>query len=532
MKNPDPKLLMVDLYCGAGGTSTGAQQSGVCKVVAAVNHDPLAIESHAANHPDILHLTEDTRLVNVAALADHVKKWQSRFPNAKLILWASLECTNFSNAKGGLPRDADSRTLAEDLPRYVTALNPDYVMIENVREFMSWGDLDENNRPVSKNAGKHYIAWRKSIEQLGYGFNFQMMNSADFSAYTSRVRFFGCFAKNGLPIVFPEPTHERNVSSKPSLFGAKQGWKPVIECLDLQNIGSSVFGKKRPLVPKTIRRILEGLKKFANEPLIMTYTSPGYCAPLSQPAGVLTTACHKALVTPLLMSYYGNSTGCLDASKSPCPTLTTKDRMAMISPSFCTAFFGNPETNPRNSSVNQPSPTITAQPRQAIVFVERQFSSGGGQHNSISQPLGALPTVPKARLCSAFLVNPQFRNQGASVHKPAPTIVAAQKSYPLGICTAQKGESKNWEHQSDDSPEMRDLRDFMRANGISDVFLRMLNVPELKKIQGFPADYVLAGSTEKQKKFIGNSVVPAVVKAWMQTTAMTIIQHEKHLVRK
>ena len=52
------------------------------------------------------------------------------------LIHISLECTNFSQAKGGQPRDADSRTLAEHLFRYIEAINPDYIQIENVEEFI------------------------------------------------------------------------------------------------------------------------------------------------------------------------------------------------------------------------------------------------------------------------------------------------------------------------------------------------------------------------------------------------------------
>lgn len=67
-----------------------------------------------------------------------------------IVLWASLECTNFSKAKGGQPRDPDSRTLAEHLYRYIETINPDFIQIENVEEFMSWGPLDEHGRPMSR----------------------------------------------------------------------------------------------------------------------------------------------------------------------------------------------------------------------------------------------------------------------------------------------------------------------------------------------------------------------------------------------
>ncbi len=208
-------LLYIDLFCGAGGTSTGvesARHNGekCAKVIACVNHDKNAIASHAANHPDALHFTEDIRTLELSPLVAHIEKMKSEYPDALVVLWASLECTNFSKAKGGKPRDADSRTLAEHLFRYIEAIAPDYIQIENVEEFMSWGELDENGKPVSSRRGSSYILWLNKVCGYGYNYDYAIMNAADFGAYTIRKRFFGIFAKKGLPIVFPDPTHEKN----------------------------------------------------------------------------------------------------------------------------------------------------------------------------------------------------------------------------------------------------------------------------------------------------------------------------------
>lgn len=115
MQDDEIELYYIDLFCGAGGTSTGVELARVdgkriAKIIACVNHDQNAIASHFANHPDALHFTEDIRTLNVSLIASLVKKIRFMNPNAKIVLWASLECTNFSKAKGGLPRDADSRT--------------------------------------------------------------------------------------------------------------------------------------------------------------------------------------------------------------------------------------------------------------------------------------------------------------------------------------------------------------------------------------------------------------------------------------
>ena len=140
------RFLYIDLFCGAGGTSTGVEAARlhgeqVAKVIACVNHDANAIASHAANHPDALHFVEDIRTLNLDRMLAHVEAMRKQYPAARVVLWASLECTNFSIAKGGQSRDADSRTLAEHLFRYIDALRPDYIQIENVKEFMTWGPL-------------------------------------------------------------------------------------------------------------------------------------------------------------------------------------------------------------------------------------------------------------------------------------------------------------------------------------------------------------------------------------------------------
>ncbi|SPY23715.1 DNA (cytosine-5-)-methyltransferase [Odoribacter splanchnicus] len=137
MNDESIQLIYIDLFCGAGGTSTGVETAKLhnnpcARVVACVNHDANAIASHAANHPEALHFTEDIRTLELTPLIGHIQKCRLRFRNALVVLWASLECTNFSKAKGGQARDADSRTLAEHLFRYIEAINPDFIQIENV----------------------------------------------------------------------------------------------------------------------------------------------------------------------------------------------------------------------------------------------------------------------------------------------------------------------------------------------------------------------------------------------------------------
>ena len=268
--NDDPKFLIIDLFCGFGGTTTGVELAEilgkkVAKVIACVNHDPKAIKSHWLNHPHVVHFEEDIRTLNLSPLQKLVAHYRKLYPNAIIVLWASLECTNFSKAKGGQSRDADSRTLADHLDRYIHAINPDYVQIENVVEFKDWGPMipkvqkyidpdvpawseieietydccplivDKKNGgvgpwmvPDPERKGEYWLAWCKRLCGYGYQDNWRELNSANFGAYTSRNRLFGIFAKEGLPIVWPDATHAKQKKQSLDLFStALQPWKPV-----------------------------------------------------------------------------------------------------------------------------------------------------------------------------------------------------------------------------------------------------------------------------------------------------------------
>ena len=132
--------IIVDSFAGGGGASTGIELATGKPVDAAINHDPAAVIMHKTNHRFTEHVQASVWDVDPTELC------RGRPVG---LLWASPDCTSHSKAKGGQPRDADSRTLAEHLFRYIESLTPDYIQIENVEEFMSWGDMDENGKPLS-----------------------------------------------------------------------------------------------------------------------------------------------------------------------------------------------------------------------------------------------------------------------------------------------------------------------------------------------------------------------------------------------
>ena len=595
------KLLYIDLFCGAGGTSTGVENATLygnkcAKVIACVNHDANAIASHAANHPEAVHYTEDIRTLELSPMVQHLEKMRLKYPDAYVVLWASLECTNFSKAKGGMPRDADSRTLAEHLFRYIEAIEPDYIQIENVEEFMCWGDMDENGHPISKDKGRSYMRWIQNVRSYGYDYEYRILNAADYGAYTSRRRFFGQFAKKGLPITFPVATHSKEGDK--GLFGEMKKWKPVREVLDFSDEGESIFGRKKPLVEKTLERIYAGLIKFVAgmnqkefSAFLLRYNTvrpqdtvtsvekpcgvlttenrfavtqvhflskqfsgdpSGKNIPVDKPAGALTCKDHHALVSSKFLSeyyggadhnhsieepattlttrarhayvtaYYGN--GFNSGVDEPSPTITTKDRLSLVSPKFIVNYrFKN-----KGSSVEEPAPTICTVGQIGVAqcqFLDNQY--GKGTPSSVNEPSPTIVNNPKQKIVSAqYLMNPQFTSKGGSLNDPCFTLIARMDKMPPYLISTDEG-NIGIEVYDTDSEMTQKIKEFMAIYGIVDIKMRMLKISELKRIMGFPDDYVLKGSQADQKKFIGNAVEVGMAKVLCEALCNRLDQYRQ-----
>ena len=480
-------LLYVDLFCGAGGTSTGVESATLNNkktaiVISCVNHDKNAIASHFENHPEAQHFTEDIRTLDLAPLAKHVAEMRKKYPFAKLVLWASLECTNHSNAKGGMSRDADSRTLAEHVNRYVIAINPDSVQIENVKEFMDWGPLKQKEKegvlqfdkkgnaimhpdPLTK--GTDFKRWVESIKSLGYSYDYRILNSADFNAYTSRRRFFAQFSAAGFPTVWPEPTNEKNGVNLPK-------WNAVKHCLDFSAEGKSIFGRKIPIVDNTLKRIYAGMEKFV-------------------PVGE----------EKFLSAYYGTGDN-VSSVEDPCPVVPTKDRFTIVKYTFIDQQFGKSKPTSIENSCN----AVTVNPKFAKVD------------------------------CNYFLMNPQYQSKGGSINDTCFTLIERMdKMPPYLVETSHVGVFPSfikikdsvliYEIYETDSEILKKIKEFMAAHGLIDVKMRMLFILELKRIMGFPEDYVLIGTQAEQKKYIGNAVEVNVAKALCEAIANELFNLRK-----
>ena len=288
----------------------------------------------------------------------------------------------------------------------------------------------------------------------GYRFDHRVLNSADFGAYTSRVRYFGLFARVGLPMVWPQPTHARKPTA--DLFGGSlKPWRAVRDVLDFDDRGESIFTRRKPLVDATLDRIHAGLVKFVaggQDAFLVKWNS----------------------VNGKTGKYIAPD---LDA---PCPTVATQNRLGVARVNFLSKQFGG-DPQSKNIGVDGPAGTLTTVDHHA--FVSAYY--GNGYNSSIDSPAPTLTTKDRFQV-----VRPFFE----------------------GHCIA-------WAIRADDTPAMRRIKEFCALYGIVDVTMRMLRISEMKRIQGFGDDYVLVGTQEEQKKYLGNAVVTQVATAMCEALA-------------
>lgn len=134
------KMFGADLFCGGGGTSTGliaaCHQLGIEVDLLAVNHWAIAVDTHTKAHPWARHL---------CATLEHVKP-RIAVPGGRLhILVASPECTSHSIARGGRPKDDQSRATAWDILKWAQEL-----YIELLRDYKPAKKADVTEFPAKE----------------------------------------------------------------------------------------------------------------------------------------------------------------------------------------------------------------------------------------------------------------------------------------------------------------------------------------------------------------------------------------------
>ena len=172
-----------DLFCGAGGSSLGAQTAGM-RLELAINHWQTAIDIHQSHFPDAVH-----------DVADISQADPRRYPVTDVLL-ASPECTSHSSARGVSRRKQDptlwdapdpsaerSRATMWDVPRFAEQNRYAAVVVENVVEAVKW---------------VMWPAWWQAMELLGYQGRVLSHNSQDHGVAQSRDRIYVVWLRKGI----------------------------------------------------------------------------------------------------------------------------------------------------------------------------------------------------------------------------------------------------------------------------------------------------------------------------------------------
>jgi len=297
---PEPDGISVtDLFCGGGGSSTGGIQVPGVVIRMAANHWPLAVENHNNNHPDADH-----------ACVDLHQEDPRYFPWTH-ILWASPECTKWSQASGGKYKAVSVETDLLDLldPELVDE-DPETAIVQRSRLLMFdvlrfaehhryLAMVIENVVDIATNPkyAEAWALWKKGLANLGYDFKVVSLNSMHAQAHgdpapQSRDRLYiVCWLKGNKapdidrvmrPLAWCPKCSEvvesqqawknrRTVGKYRSQYvyihggcgtTVEPGYLPAAAAIDWSLRGSRIGDRTKPLADKTRRRIAAGIAKY------------------------------------------------------------------------------------------------------------------------------------------------------------------------------------------------------------------------------------------------------------------------------
>ncbi|MGE4707254.1 DNA cytosine methyltransferase [Yersinia enterocolitica] len=570
------KEIIVDNFAGGGGASTGIEMATGRSVDIAINHDPNAIAMHTTNHPDTLHYCESVFDIDpVAATAGRPVG----------LAWFSPDCRHFSKAKGSKPVKKEIRGLAWVVVRWALAKKPRVVMLENVEEFKTWGPLitaeDGTEHPDPARAGETFAAFvgmlttginaehpalqeccevlgldingaeaKRLVSGLGYVVEFRELRASDYGAPTIRKRFFMVMRCDGLPVVWPEPTHG-DPKSLDVQSGHREPWRTAAECIDWSIPCPSIFERKKPLAENTLKRIARGIQRFVIDnptPFIVkcnhTSTKTSYDCfrgqALDQPLQTITKTHGYAVVTPHITKFRTGATG--QECDEPLPTITAGSSarpggnghaLGMVEAKLAPIIareFGNSVGH----VVDEPSGTITAggggKSRLVSAFLAKHFGGNyTGSGADLNQPAHTVTTIDHHALVTSNLIKLRGTcKDGQQVTQPMPTITAGGLHVGEVRAFLLKYYGNEKEGVSLNDPlhtvTTNDRFGLVTVEGIDyqivDIGMRMLQPHELYAAQGFPSWYIIDRdytgtkyAKDKQVARCGNAVPPPFAEA-------------------
>lgn len=539
--------MVVDLFAGGGGASTGIEMALGRHVDVAVNHDQEAVALHAMNHPQTRHLVSDVFEVDPLAVT------QGRPVG---LLWASPDCKHFSKAKGGKPVSKRVRSLAWVVVKWAKLVRPRVILLENVEEFKTWGPLCEAGTPCPVRKGQTFARWEAQLRNLGYQVEHKELRACDYGAPTIRKRLFLVARCDGQPIVWPEPTHGP---------GLRKPWRTAAECIEWNLPVHSIFmdpaearrlGLKRPLAEATMKRIAHGVMKYvvnSAKPFIVTgnHSGDGFRGQgLDEPMKTVTAARDAhALVAANLTTYYGEKRDGEVRGQSldmPLATQTAANRHGVVA-AFLAKHYGGGCTHPA-APADGPMHTVTAQDHHSLVAANlihlghgEQCATGAKRWShgvrDIEAPLNTVTAsgVPAA-LVSSHMMKLRGDNLGHGHDEPLHTISAQGNHFAEVRAFLVKYYGTDQDPQLGDPMHTVTTRDrfgLVTVEGedysIADIGMRMLTPRELYRAQGFPETYIIDRrpdgsmlSKAAQVRMCGNSVCPPIAAELVRANYMDL----------
>jgi DNA (cytosine-5)-methyltransferase 1 len=575
---PFEKELVVDLFAGGGGASTGIARA-YREPDVAVNHNPIALAVHRANHPQTAHYVADVFEVDPVLATGGQPVG---------ILWASPDCRHHSKAKGGAPRDRGVRGLAWVVVRWAHATRPRLMFLENVEEFCDWGPIDEEGQPIKAERGRtfksfiaalstglaadhpdmpeilqsigDFVPLESLVRGLGYNVEWRERIAANAGTPTIRKRLYLVARSDGKAIVWPEPKHHKKPTAK------QQPWRTAAECIDWSNLGRTIF-RERPMAVNTMRRVAKGCWRHvltSAKPFIvpMRGTSPAHTSTHSVDEALSTISAggtHHALVQPVAAPFL---TECANGSaqrnfdvQEPLRTQVAQVKgghFALAAANMVTLRKGSV-----GADVDTPLGVVaTSTGHHAVSAAFFEQANGGyykGDGRSAYDPISTIcQSGANQRLVNAYLVK-YYGNEkdGISLTEPMHTLPTKDRvalvevvQVPDTLTPEQmEGARRCAAFMHEYLPEhFKDPAEMVMIGGyvLVDITLRMLQPPELKAAQGFDKDYIIdrglfvdpvTGAEEwrdinktDQVRLIGNSVCPDEAEALVSTNAADIIE--------
>ena len=380
--------------------------------------------------------------------------------------------------------------------------HPRVIHLENVEEFQTWGPLGQDQRPCPIRKGQTFRRWVRTLERLGYVVEWRELRACDYGAPTIRKRLFLVARRDGLPIVWPEPTH----AAKPQKLAngsSLKPWRTAAECIDWSLPCPSIFERERPLAEATLRRIAHGVMRY-----VVNSAAP--------------------FIVRIGQTGHGDS-GKVRGIHEPVSTITSKAEHLLCSPTLVQTGYGERAGQaPRVPGLDKPLGTVVAgASKHALVaaFLAKHYTGVVG--TDVRAPIGTVTTQDHHSLVAASMVKLRGTSNSTAADAPLHTISAGGQHHAevRAFLTAYYGSDQDTPltepmHTVTTKPRFGLVTVAGQQYAIADIGMRMLQPRELYRAQGFPDSYVIdrghdgrALPKDAQVRMCGNSVCPPLARA-------------------